>query len=732
MCNIPQFLDADDTITAAKFGARRLPEIKSLWRSFTQESAAKNVNAVAHDCDTSYYESKGCTVSNRHLRRRTGSHIRKRRYRFGSVKTDNLPVLESKPKVRRSRRKQIILQQNRSTWQTNIDSDSHWIKTHLWHTKRFYMSPPLSIFRNWCIPLGHSNRGAKAAQRLVKTSATVQDATWTINGQTMIIKSSSKESLIDILVSICGRQKAQSAPFLTSARVLEGMEAGYGFIYDIKSAFPAGMIGPATFIFGFDEESYWVSILSDVTLIEKLNSMVQEVLNSFEQTVTKDSIATQHKAKALLRVRGNKSTSTIARSIKFQSISQPLHSEPYLDWTILQQSNEVHTKLNHGTVIQVYLNRKLSTEVPSIDEHVADKHIARVNEHFDTQKTITPVTADSILLISQCPNQIMDRSGSSLCAGNSAIAGWDILCEPDLGVEIFLGLNNEGACSISLTEASSMCMEAKPPLPLWPRDYPDTSIGRLYWSNDNIEWNMIRSCVEEGLKGGRINSKLKHFQRKQNNETVKSHETLSSELLDEGINWNNVISTEDNNDSTASSIVVRGNFIAPFHQVLSSWNSGQGHSHSQKKNKKHRPRRKVRPTSKFVISPPLSADKVDQQKGMCISLSQSLSFPALLRCHLLIEGNGSISAGMVITDIHQSIGVLGYVSSGAFSPGRGACHGVGFIVAKKFLSYLAHGEYGIFGRKVESEETMFAVRVAVINSSPSRLRRVSAFLSILH
>ena len=96
---------------------------------------------------------------------------------------------------------------------------------------------PLSIDQNRCVPLGHANRGTKGAQRLVKTHATVEDTNWTIDGQTMIIQSCSKENSIDVLVNICGRQKAQSAPFLTNDRVLNGIETGNGFLLDVDILF---------------------------------------------------------------------------------------------------------------------------------------------------------------------------------------------------------------------------------------------------------------------------------------------------------------------------------------------------------------------------------------------------------------------------------------------------------------------------------------------------------------
>lgn len=73
--HLPQFLDAESTITASRFATKRIPEMQTLWNKFQQSS---NIN---HD-DEAYFKSRGCKQSKRHLRRRTGSHLRRKRHRF--------------------------------------------------------------------------------------------------------------------------------------------------------------------------------------------------------------------------------------------------------------------------------------------------------------------------------------------------------------------------------------------------------------------------------------------------------------------------------------------------------------------------------------------------------------------------------------------------------------------------------------------------------------------------
>ena len=55
-----------------------------------------------------------------------------------------------------------------------------------------------------------------------------------------------------------------------------------------------------------------------------------------------------------------------------QSIPKTSRDEPYLDWTILQQVDEAHTKLNHGTIVlQVYHTESTPSQIsPTIDDMI--------------------------------------------------------------------------------------------------------------------------------------------------------------------------------------------------------------------------------------------------------------------------------------------------------------------------------------------------------------------------
>ena len=123
----------------------------------------------------------------------------------------NMNQNQNQPKSRKARWKPALMKQEHDYWKHSTNSGlslennenithkhtSNWLETHLWHAKRFIMSPSLSIFNNWCIPLTHANRGSRAALRLAKTKATVQDATWTMGGRVLVLESTTtKEALI--------------------------------------------------------------------------------------------------------------------------------------------------------------------------------------------------------------------------------------------------------------------------------------------------------------------------------------------------------------------------------------------------------------------------------------------------------------------------------------------------------------------------------------------------------
>ena len=288
--SLPRFLDSTGAVTAGTFAARRLPEMKSLWRSFLSNKHAKS-DAVSFNVDSvddaALYRSGGRKSSDRHLRRRTGSHCRRRRHRYptgdmlpqleGAVTDDEMSASEAKSTsvmmtnnkksnqemkkpCRRARRKKGALREAHRHWQVTSSAHtttsssppkqsdpsdttalpSKWLETHLWHTKRFHMG---NLF-GWSVPLVHTGRGTAAGLRLAQTNCTVQDATWSIDGGAVVLCAPSLEALCVTLAKICGGQ----AGALQDKLVLSGMRWGEGTVHR-PGAHPLGVIGPARFLF---------------------------------------------------------------------------------------------------------------------------------------------------------------------------------------------------------------------------------------------------------------------------------------------------------------------------------------------------------------------------------------------------------------------------------------------------------------------------------------------------
>ena len=545
----PSFLDADSTITASKYAATRLHEMKSLWCSFLEKSTP-NSN------EESYHKSKGCTISNRHLRRRTGSHNRRKRHRYPQGNE-----LESKGKSRKTRRKPKLLQEKHSHWQnTNIESEeSNWLTTHLWHTKRFRMSPPLSIYNNWCFPLGHTNRGTKSALRLAHAKSTIQDATWNIGGQAFILKSKEVNDLIQVVEMICGGSRAHSASFLENEDVIDGLEAADGFIYELNS-FPKGILGPATFLFGKEDRSdmnmHFVRILVHVGIMDRFNSLLSIALDSFKDSV---DIQQSKTAVSLLRIRGAQATATLKTALEF-GIGDNLKEGDIPD--------DLHTHFSHGSIISGTLTKiKDSTfdsgeNAPKNGEVKSMNGDQFMNELTDAELKQSDIEKNALTLISQLPN------GKS--SSNTIVSGWDILCHSSQTREIFIALTNvAGACAIGFIEDSMFRLEAEPPLPIFPRDYPDSIIADNYFKGDTPEWKILRHCIEEGIGGGRVKTGINRLLRdcikeKDDDKTKKTTHpsSISRRLTQFQFDWNSLFSQNESNSATHH-VLVRGDFVAP-------------------------------------------------------------------------------------------------------------------------------------------------------------------------
>jgi hypothetical protein len=219
-----------------------VPDLRSLLGSvrprFRQHEAQEETTKV-QDCD--YYQSGGKKISNRHLRRRATSHYRKQHHRFpqgmkpSTIPPDNKEDKYMKrrktPPCRKMKRKRSILQTLHLDWQDHTNEDhndimtsnatatrnnipslssssqtilvkKNWLATHLWHTKRFHMSPPLlQAYAGFCIPICHNNRDSQAIVRLIHENdkCTIQDVTWMIGGIAILL-----EQVVPLVVESSG------------------------------------------------------------------------------------------------------------------------------------------------------------------------------------------------------------------------------------------------------------------------------------------------------------------------------------------------------------------------------------------------------------------------------------------------------------------------------------------------------------------------------------------------
>ena len=614
------------------------------------------------------------------------------------------------------------------------------------------MSPKL--FGMWSIPLIHCNRGSRASLRLASSETppkcTIQDGTWEVNGCAITIevcqivgrippshadalpsKSSSTfsvQTLVLILRRVCGNE----SPFLNNEDVLAGKVAGEGIIHEIDAC-PLQPICPATFLFDHSAESYdpkssRVCILIHPATHQRVISLLNKIVHEYGNKDIEVTLSTM--PLALLRIRGRAATTTVQN--------------------MFGQSEHIgfdDTDM-HGTLID-------------LGESVTDSPI---NDSKSISNKTIP-TQSWLKLKCHQPNQNYRH-----LTHNFASSGWDIYCHPSTCSSLFQSfVVNGGACAIGLVEDARAQLEAYPPLPIFPRDYPDTEHGRLYWNGgasvasvrNDQDWVVIRSCAEGSW--GRINTELKrtirHWKQAcQEHKKLKceadclceekavvpklvtNHKILCRETV--SIHWESLTTFLDNQ----ASVVVRGYYGSPFLQLL----HGCGKPflvNTLERRRKRRPRRTVRPPDWAVHASPLSNKEAELHSSLCQQLSLSLSLPALLRCELYFEGKGTLDVGDEILPmtrpddqngseagdsdeyklVHSS--PLGVVTGGGFSPSRGKYHGIGFVSAAKLINALdgtVHG-MGLAIPQSDGQRTMALKVMVVRDASVSRV----ALLSIL-
>jgi hypothetical protein len=549
----------------------------------------------------------------------------------------------------------------------------------------------------WKVPLVHANRGGRAALRMASEHHTlIQDVTW--RSQPIITGSSNLKTLISSIQRMC----PNLLPADQAKAILSGSCFGQGMLHE-PDKFPTAAIGPAMWLMADEpldstgaaetgrKRMWWIHIFVHPairTIVRKLFSGMSKEVSLLEEPRDLQG------GLACFQVRGKSATASIKQALgpSCCRLAANDSSTVTFDWDKASSRDDLHTQVPHLTVVpvQVSLHESHVLEESTRENGTADSGLTYIDSYSESVQqwdpsmpSSSPRTGDNrVVLVAQCP------CNSSL-PQNAAVCGWDILCHPSDAAAIFQALTVKGnARAIGVVEESLACLESEPPLSVFPRDYPATKAGQSYWNGDSSDWQLLRQSLEQGW--GRINL----LQAKQ---LTGEDDKLSLPAA----TWSHISTLpEDASNSGAEVVVVRGGFGKPFVDAL----VGCGHLPPVAPpgvSKSRRPRRRVRPSSASVHLVRLTNDEAVAHQDVCEDLIDSLSLSALVRCHIKMEGKGTIVAGSRILasmcDEEEQTGyidcLLGIAVAGAFSMSRGLVHGVGFVGAARLLHVLSsdHG-----------------------------------------
>ena len=367
---------------------------------------------------------------------------------------------------------------------------------------------------------------------------------------------------------------------------------------------------------------------------------------------------------------------------------------------------------------------QISSEV---DEHIAQPPSSKNKNELDVICT----------LVSICPN-------SKQVAANAGVSGWDILCPATHAKAIHLALTLYGAAAIGLAEEAALMLEADPPLAHFPRDYPDSLQGQLYWSNQkSTDWSLIRSCLEQN-SGGRCRLSVQKsvnsyeaqiepkedansgvIQKQQHSESQETPQKSANSSYN--ISWTELPnSRSDEEEKDGEIVIVRGSVYGqPFRQALElDCKFSEGLTDVNTKLRHRRGKKKGLPCD-------LDNMKVQLQvkANLCDRLSQSLSLSAFIFCSITLCGKGTISAGdEVLLENTEEVFVIGYVTASFFSPTRGHMHGTAIVDAARLLGAAAMQMQELtkaitMFRRSEFSSMSFQVRCHCRNRSNSKVFR---------
>lgn len=259
--------------------------------------------------------------------------------------------------------------------------------------------------------------------------------------------------------------------------------------------------------------------------------------------------------------------------------------------------------------------------------------------------------------------------------GNEGVCGVDVIVGCPATDAFFLSLVKVGgACAIGITESVALRLACEPPLQVFPREYPDTLHGQLYWKGGTAkvgvqqDWACIRWHYEGGV--GRI----------------REYDHRSLMAVDYGILMQNGEQTVGN------PVVVRGKFLQPFEKasqgLMKSVSLPAGVSHRRPRRRKRRPVT----TERTFVRPRIGTDAyVEAHQNSCNELLQQLTLPAFVVAHIQVESKGVFKAGAPLYRVSTAEQPMGFATSGEFCIVRGRYHGIALVNASSLLEALASG-----------------------------------------
>lgn len=736
----PAFFDATATVSSTQFGACRLPELKALlWKTSVVAGTTKACSKaqLLGTVQTRAFASGGRKTSNRHLRRRATSHKPWKRVRRlitpgPPSETASAAAAEANPSKSRKVRRQHVhsLQKQHESWRWSrleeatttsstrqpftLNNDNknaaqitttHWMTTHVWHAKRFRMQILWTSHSCWSVPILHSGRGCDAAVRLAREGkCLIQDVTWRLQPIVLqgIVKAEEEAQLEQTI--------GQLIPDFALTNV-DG--SGEGLLHE-NDSFPNSAIGPVTWICtrgrpllsSLSESSnrysaeytvnqLWIYLFVHPSIRSTALSLFRAMLfannGKIECPAVLDGI---NGGLVCFQLRGLSAASCLKKILMVST--SDFHAEPTLHEFLNNVGDATPTALNqHGSLLWSSSMQRCSLPFCLRRVRLRDTTAAKANNYF--------ACGFDLFL---CP------MGSSVRDQEQALTN-----------TIFHNLVLAGACPIGLTEEAALQLECDPSIPVFPRDYPDTEQGKLYWSSSDDDWLYVRKHWDGG--GGRIRIKCE-------------------ELVPDSVDWSELVAKGESS-SESSVAVVRGAFADPFRATLAGVGNLPGPSTvgkaSDQGNASARRRRRPSDTPFCAAAPPRSTAEFVVHEEICQSLLSALTLPAVLLCHVQVLGKGILKprgrlyrwateTGTVDAD---KAPLLGIVTAAAFSVARGCSHGMAVVGATAFLQAVAvpqsEGAY-VMVRRLHGKGGQLQLKVCVRPQNQDS-SQIEATLSLL-